>query len=328
MRFIALFILFVSAVLARNPRVVLQEFILEDPPFESCHASTLIETPKGLIVSYFAGSEEGNSDVAIYLSKEKERKWQEPEKVVYAEGVPCWNPVLSVLPSGEILLFYRAGPRPQNWSSFLMRSYDQGKTWTNPDILPAGVLGPIKNKPLLLEDGTLLCGSSVESYLAWGCWIDITRDQGKTWEKSIPINIPNQPFGIIQPTLFRSTSESLRLLARSHQVGYICTATSEDQGSSWSAAKLTELPNPNSGIDAVQVKDGRVFLVYNHTHKGRSPINLAVSEDGGETWNMTLTLESGPGSFSYPAIIQTSDGLVHITYTWNRTNIRHVVIQP
>jgi hypothetical protein len=85
----------------------------------------------------------------------------------------------------------------------------------------------------------------------------------------------------------------------------------------------TELPNPNSGIDAVGLKDGRVLLVYNHTDKGRSPLNLAVSADGNE-WNSFAALETDPGEYSYPAIIQAADGSVHVTYTWNRKKIRHV----
>src|SRR5205823_13495597 len=90
---------------------------------------------------------------------------------------------------------------------------------------------------------------------------------------------------------------------------------------------LTSLPNPNSGIDAVTLKDGRHLLVYNHTPSGRSPLNVAVSGDGKE-WRAALVLEKEPGEYSYPAVIQTSDGLVHATYTFKRERIKHVVIDP
>jgi alpha-L-rhamnosidase len=91
--------------------------------------------------------------------------------------------------------------------------------------------------------------------------------------------------------------------------------------------KATTLPNPNSGIDAVSLRDGRALLVYNHTERSRSPLNVAVSTDG-KAWKAALTLEEQPGEYSYPAVIQTSDGLVHVTYTWKRERIKHVVIDP
>jgi predicted neuraminidase len=90
---------------------------------------------------------------------------------------------------------------------------------------------------------------------------------------------------------------------------------------------LTALPNPNSGTDAVTLKDGRHLLIYNHTALGRSPLNLALSTDG-KVWQAALVLENEPGEFSYPAIVQTRDGLVHAVYTWKRKRIRHVVIDP
>ncbi|HQO36913.1 MAG TPA: exo-alpha-sialidase, partial [bacterium] len=103
---------------------------------------------------------------------------------------------------------------------------------------------------------------------------------------------------------------------------------SKDGGNTWSDARPIDVPNPNSGIDAVRMKDGRIAMVYNHTGTGRSPINLGISNDDGETWKMVLTLEDQPGEYSYPAIIQTGDGLLHTTYTWKREKIKHVAIDP
>jgi predicted neuraminidase len=100
-----------------------------------------------------------------------------------------------------------------------------------------------------------------------------------------------------------------------------------DGGKSWSAVILTPLPNPSAGTDAVTLADGRHLLVYNHTPKGRTPLNVALSDDG-KSWAAALVLESEPGEYSYPAFIQAPDGLVHVTYTWKRERIRHVVIDP
>lgn len=317
------------ALLGNASPILIDEFLFSSPPFESCHASTLTENKEGeLLVAYFAGTHEQHSDVAIYLSKFKDKHWDKPEVVADAKDVPTWNPVLTTLPSGEILLFYKAGTSPLTWSGFLITSTDNGNSWSDPHILPAGVLGPIKNKPLLLSDGTLLCGSSVQSYEAWGCYVDRTKDRGKTWKKSNPINVDGHPEGIIQPTLFCGNRGTIQMLTRSRGIGYICSSKSYDWGRTWTPAIPTKLPNPNSGIDAVRIKDGRIFLVYNDSHTKRTPINLALSKDGGNHWEMILTLEEGEGSFSYPAIIQTADGLIHITYTWNRKNIKHLVLDP
>jgi predicted neuraminidase len=111
------------------------------------------------------------------------------------------------------------------------------------------------------------------------------------------------------------------------QQGRVFQIASEDQGRTWGNMTAGPLPNPNAGTDAVTLKDGRHLLVYNHTAKGRSPLNVAVSTNG-QDWQAALVLESEPGEYSYPAVIQTGDGLVHITYTWKRQRVRHVVVDP
>lgn len=321
------FLLFVSSICATHSSIVLEEFVFINPPFASCHASTLTEAQKGeILCSWFAGNEEGAEDVKIWIARKTKKEWSLPV-VVAEEERPCWNPVLYTMPGGDILLFYKAGAHPQVWSGFLKRSIDGGNTWLNSFDLPAGVIGPVKNRPLLLDSGVLLCGSSTESWRRWGCWIDITSDMGATWRKSLPINVDTQLFGIIQPALVFSKNK-IRLLARSHQIGYICTAESSDNGLTWSLASPTNLPNPNSAIDAINLSDGRILLVYNHSQENRYPLNIALSSDGGKTWDMRLALETEPGEFSYPCVIQTNDKLIHISYTWNRKNIKHIVLNP
>jgi predicted neuraminidase len=152
-----------------------------------------------------------------------------------------------------------------------------------------------------------------------------TSDLGLTWQKTESLNDRTQ-FGAIQPAILEYPSGAIQILCRSQQ-GKITESWSSDRGRTWSAMTATSLPNPNSGIDAVMLKDGRGLVVYNHTQKGRSPLNVAISSDG-KLWNAALVLEDQPGEYSYPAVIQTTEGLVHITYTWKRQRIRHVVIDP
>jgi len=206
----------------------------------------------------------------------------------------------------------------------LMTSSDGGVTWSKPRRLPDGILGPIKNKPVQLLDGSMLCGSSTE-HAGWRVHMERTGDLGETWHKTGPLNELAQ-FGAIQPAILAYSSGTLQILCRSQQ-GRITESWSSDSGKTWSAMKSTSLPNPNAGIDAVMLKDGRGLIVYNHSVRGRSPLNVAVSIDG-KTWQAALKLEDQPGEYSYPAVIQTADEMVHITYTWKRERIKHVVIDP
>jgi predicted neuraminidase len=228
------------------------------------------------------------------------------------------------------MLFYKVGPSPSTWWGMLRTSADNGATWSEATKLPDGILGPIKNKPVQLSDGTILCPTSTETNAApseWRLHFELTKDLGKTWTTAQPSAVGDPPVDAIQPSILFLGGDKLMAIGRSKQKR-VYQVTSNDNGATWGAMDLTELPNPNSGTDAVTLKDGRHLLIYNHTEKGRSPLNLAVSIDG-KTWNAALVIENEPKmEFSYPAIIQTSDGLVHATYTWKRKLVKHVVIDP
>ena len=330
---IALMIATCPASRAAEPAAVVKsEFIYETAPFPSCHASTIAETKDGLIAAWFGGKAEKNPDVGIWVSRNDGKKWSAPVEV--ANGVqpdgkrhPTWNPVLFQPKQGPLLLFYKDGPDPSRWWGMMMTSADSGKTWAIPKKLPNGILGPIKNKPVLLPDGTLLCPSSTE-HDGWRVHLERTSDLGVTWSKSEPLN-DGREFGAIQPTILFHPQNRLQLLCRSRQ-NVITECWSEDGGRTWGATKATSLANPSSGIDAVTLRDGRHLLVYNPTKQSRNdrtPLSVAVSRDG-KDWKRVLDLETEPGEYSYPAIIQTADGLAHITYTWKRQRIKHAVIDP
>lgn len=91
----------------------------------------------------------------------------------------------------------------------------------------------------------------------------------------------------------------------------------------------TKLPDPSAGIDALRLYDGRFLLVYNPIRRGRHRLAVALLTDGYD-WEQVLVLEdtSEDAEYSYPAVIQTTDDLVHVTYTWRRERVRHVVLDP
>jgi len=303
-------------------------FIFEKAPFPSCHASTLVEHEPGkLLAAWFGGTAEGAKDVQIWSSRYDGKRWTEPIVLGTEPGQPCFNPVLFKTAKGTLYLWYKAGPKPDNWTGFVRTSDDNGKTWSKPQMLPAGFYGPVRAKPIQLADGTILAGTSVESHRNWTPYVDRSSDDGRTWRRSNSFEVPEK-FGQIQPTLFVAKDGRVVALMRSRNPRLVCRAESRDGGVTFTPAEPTELPNPSSGIDAVKTREGDVFLVYNPTTLTRSPLSLARSSDDGKTWKKVADLETEPGEFSYPAMIESAAGTLEITYTWKRTHIRHVSIDP
>ena len=305
------------------------EVIFTGSSFAECHAPTLAETPAGLVAAWFAGTREGAPDVGIWLARRHGAAWTAPVEVAVGaslggERQPCWNPVLHQEPDGPLLLFYKVGPSPQDWWGMVRSSLDDGQTWTKERRLPSGFVGPVRNKPLELPDGTLLCGSSSEDK-GWRVHLEWTKDPFGLWDRGPELN---SAFSVaaIQPTLLRHDS-GLQMLCRTKQ-GRIYDAWASRGHHAWKPLKRTVLPNPNSAVDAVRLKDGRAVLIYNHSNQNRNAINAAVSTDGIE-WQAACEIEKDTGGeLSYPAVIQTQDGLVQVTYTWRREKIRHVVLDP
>ena len=326
---------------ANSPCIVLSEFIFEKAPFAQCHASTIAETQHGLVAAWFGGTKESRPDVSIWLSRHGPKGWSPVEKV--ADGlelsgrqVACWNPVLFQPKSGPLMLFYKVGDDETQWWGEYKTSSNSEKTWSKPIRLPDGILGPIKNKPIQLPDGSILSPSSIEYYSGrnrrkevWQVHLELSPDMGETWQKIGPLN-DGRDFNVIQPSILIYPNRKMQILCRSEYAGRIYEAWSDDMGKTWSKMVPTELPNPDAGTDAVMLNDGRALLVYNHsTSDGRDRefLNVAVSNDG-RKWYAVLVLENQEGEYSYPAVIQTSDDLVHVTYTWKRQRIKHVVLDP
>jgi predicted neuraminidase len=312
--------------------IVSAEFIYEEAPFPSCHASTFVECEGTLVAAWFGGTHERHPDVGIWLSRREGGKWSTPVEVangVVGEGErhPTWNPVLFQPQGGPLMLFYKLGPTPQSWWGMRITSDDGGRTWSAPERLPDGIIGPVKNKPVTLANGDILSGSSTE-HDGWRVHFERSTDGGQTWTATPPVNDADA-IQAIQPSILVHGDDRLQAVGRTRSSG-IFQIWSDDQGQTWGEMTPLGLPNPSAGTDAVTLADGRHLLVYNHNgaYKGRSPLNVAVSDDG-VLWHAALVLEDAPGEeFSYPAVIQAADGMVHVTYTWHRERIKHVVVDP
>ncbi len=303
---------------------MISEYILRNPPFKFCHAPTIASTAHGLLVSWFAGNREGHKNTTIWISSYKDGTWSEAKEIISGRQVSgrsfaCWNPVLHTKGNGEILLFYKTGVSPSKWQGALMVSNDDGESWSNPKHLPPGIYGPTKNKLLELDNDILLCPSSDEQFDNWS--IQFESFQHQKWRVS---TVPNpQSLSCIQPTLLRHKNNVIQALCRTENRA-IAETWSYDNGNTWSNLTATQLPNPNSAIDAVSLSVDKHLLVYNNTDTGRSSLTVAMSRDG-KRWYNIYCLENGIGEFSYPSIINEGN-TIHMVYSCNRENIKYVSI--
>ena len=376
----------------RNVAILSDEFLYEKASFPECHGATIVELKNGdLVASFFGGTKERNPDCCIWVCRKPKgaKEWTSPQ--LAADGVfsikdaqatlagidstctpvtnargkliarrkACWNPVLFQIPGGDLILFYKIGLSVGDWTGWLVRSRDGGKTWSKREPLPEGFLGPIKNKPEYIN-GRIICPSSREGGKGWRIHFEISDDNGKTWKtteslaaefsvltqhrKKGSVNVDDQeggeavkgegpkPIYAIQPSILMHKDGRLQVLCRTRNAR-IATAWSNDNGDTWSKVTLLDVPNNNSGTDAVTLQDGRHVLIYNNfstlpgTPKGpRTPLCVAISEDG-INWQPVLTLEDSPISqYSYPSIIQGKDGRLHAVYTWRRQRVKYAEI--
>jgi predicted neuraminidase len=340
-------------VLAREPLLPSDHRL-----FESCHASTLVRTPGGeLLAAFFAGSREGEGDVAIWVARRTPSGWLPPVRTFAEEGVAHWNPVLHA--EGErVWIFYKVGPSVHSWVTRWAASTDAGRTWSSPRELVAGEKaprGPVKNKLIVTSSGEWLAPGSVETEEAWDAFVDISADTGRTWRRfDVPLehrrgseagsevwkglaanalweSDASRVFrwdGVIQPTLWESAPGRVHMLLRSTR-GVAYRSDSVDHGRTWRPAHPTDIPNNNSGLDLVRLEDGRLLLVSNPVSGNwgrRYPLSVDASDDNGTTWCRMLDLETEEGEFSYPAVIAESR-LLHLTYTWNRQNVVYQCVE-
>ena len=331
----------------RGQQVVCDEFLYKQASFPECHSASIVETKKGdLVATYFGGTKERNPDVCIWVSRKPKgsKDWTKPVMVADGVGIingnqlsnepgqreACWNPVLFETPKGELQLYFKIGPNVAGWKGWRITSKDGGKTWSKRERLPDDIYGPIKNKPVLV--GNRLISPTSDERDGWKLYFEISDDMGKTWRRTAFVDA-EKGVKAIQPTIIMLPDGRLEALCRTRS-RHIGVTYSSDNGETWSKLQLIDTPNNNSGIDAVTLQDGTFAMICNDwpieptKEKGaRTPLSILRSADGIH-WNHWITLEDSPIlQYSYPSIIQSRDGNIHVVYTWRRQRIKHVELK-
>jgi predicted neuraminidase len=237
----------------------------------------------------------------------------------FSEG----NPILFLDGSQRLWLFYvtMLGERWDTCQVKYMHSLDGGQTWGHPIILQAEWGWMTGCKPLLLGRQAIL----LPLYHEDGCSFTLfSEDGGRQW---IPSNSVRTAKGLIQPSVVPLADGRLRMYLRTYEFpdGTLWQAHSENGGRTWGAPERAPLPNPSARVDALRLASGRLAIAFNDSGFARTPLTLALSEDEGATWAYRLDIEDEVGEYSYPALIQSRDGLLHTAYTYERTHIAHVV---
>jgi predicted neuraminidase len=309
--------------------------------YPQSHGSTIVETPRGdLLVAWYAGSREKGDDVVILTSRKAggDGSWEDPEIAADTPGKPEGNPVLFRPGPDSLVLFYQTihgsgegtTTKTTGWTTCDIKyklSTDDGASW-GPDNWVRREWGyVIRTKPLQIEGRTVL---PTHDEVSWASLVMLGDVKGIVPWTTSNIVSTGEGFksGNIEPTISLLRDGTLLMYMRSGSRTCVWQSRSRDGGLTWTSPVNTSLPNPDSAIELVGLADGRIMLALNNSSENRNPLSVAISEDDCETWLGFRDLENGPGSFSYPAAIQTDDGLVHITYTYKREGIKHVAMDP
>jgi hypothetical protein len=304
--------------------------------FPACHCSVVQELRNGdLLVGYYAGEDEAHPSAAWVLARRRPQAEAFDPLTIVADtpGKPEGNGILFQNREDTVLLIYGTmhgrlqGPHGPGvrWTTCdlkIRRSDDNGHTWSADESIDSEWGHVPRCKPIRLQNAEILFGTEYrDGYSRF--WI--SGDEGRTWQMTGPV--PGEPTE--QPALLqRRDGTLLALLRPAGSEPRLFSSRSADNGRTWSPAEPTPFFCPHAALDAARLADGRIVLAWNRDPARRNPLTLALSEDEGATWPYIRNLVTGEGAFHYPAIMQTRDGLLHLSFTNNRKTIDHIVLTP
>jgi predicted neuraminidase len=323
----------------------------------SSHAANLLLLENGdLLCFWFSGTHEGDSNVAIVMSRlaKGSRQWTSTTVVDHQEGRSFQNPVAFQTPGGRVRLLHTSQPAGQGQSHaevLYLTSDDAGRTWTTPQPMFAQPGSFTRHPPVLINDKTWILPmyytpsrsitDGAESHYSA---MQLTSDGGKKWKECEV----SQSHGLVQPSVVKLADGTFFALFRSRYADFIYQSTSRD-GCDWTAPTPTHLPNNNSSIQLVKLHDGSLVLAFNNSSAGithdkpatsaRKPLSIALSRDGGASWPWVRDIETGKAAgtpteahtghakheeYSYPSVLQDARGKIYVAYSYDRETIKVV----
>ena len=288
------------------------------------HAPTLVALDSGELLaawySYGGPHELDGAEIFTARLTPGAENWSDPWRVVRAPP-DVGNPVLAVV-DGRLALFHAVVPG--GWSAARVaqrESTDGGRTWSAPRDIALEPGSNVRSPPVPVQGGWVL--PAYDDLFLRSMFL-FSKD-GRTWQPRSAIALAS-PHEAIQPSLAPLSDGRLLAVMRNVGGGFLWAAASNDDGRTWTRPIDAGFPNPASPAALLRLASGRLALVFNDSDSERRPLSIALSPDDGLTWTHPVALIDGDGSYAYPSLIQTSDGLLHVAYSHDRAFIGHITL--
>lgn len=309
---------------------------IETGPYK--HPACMDELANGdLYLVYYGGAGEYATDTAVYGSRlaKGTDAWTFPEVIAKDPLRSAGNGVIWQAPDGLVWLFYvvRFG---ETWSSSRIQfkvSRDGAQTWSDASILATEAGMMVRNRPIVLDDGSYL----LPAYYETG---EDTESVGPDTSSVFYRFDPADPFagwqelgrirsarGNLQPAPVQLPDGRIVAYCRRGgdygptTDGYIIRAESDDRGQTWTEGLNSAFPNPNAAVDLLKLQSGNLLLVYNDSMTRRTPLAVALSTDHDASYPHRRILADGDRDYGYPIAFQARDGRIHVVFTSDRRSV-------